>query len=241
VVLFDTLDEKGRPVQAAAHAGKTGIVYIVNRLTGKLIRKSAPFVDISDNFMTSLGPTPKTVWPANHGGAMWQPPAYSPQTKYMYQQGINEAHDYTVRQPLPEVYKPGTPIRGQYSGGDMPTNMKVFTPNGTLSAIDVATGKIAWQHKSDRPYFSGVLATAGGLVFTGEMNGDFVAHDAKTGQKVWRYPLGAGVCTPPITYRVKGVQYVAIGAGGCHGGEIFMQNEGKAIFGDVFAIFALPE
>ena len=48
-----------------------------------------------------------------------------------------------------------------------------------------------------------------------------------------------GVCTPPITYRVKGVQYVAVGAGGCHGGEIFMQNEGKGIFGDVFAIFAL--
>ena len=240
VVLFDTVDEKGQPVQAAAHAGKTGLLYIVNRLTGKLIRKSPPFVDVSPSFMTALGPTPTTVWPANHGGAMWQPPAYSPQTKYFYQLGINEAHDYTVRQPLPEIYKPGTPIRGQYSGGDMPVNMKVFTPNGTLSAIDVATGKIAWQHKSDRPYFSGVLATAGELVFTGEMNGDFVAHDARTGEKVWRYPLGMGVCTPPITYRVKGVQYVAVGAGGCHGGEIFMQNEGKGIFGDVFAIFALP-
>jgi PQQ-dependent dehydrogenase (methanol/ethanol family) len=241
VVLFDTVDDKGKPVAAAAHAGKTGILYIVNRLTGKLIRKSPPFVDVSANFMTPLGPEPKTIWPANHGGAMWQPPAYSPQTKYLYQLGVNEAHDYIVNKPLPETYKPGTPIRGQYSGGDMPLNMKVFTPNGTFSAIDVATGKIAWQVKSDRPYFSGVLATAGGLVFTGEMNGDFVAHDARTGKKAWSFPLGAGVCTPPITYAVKGVQYVAVGAGGCHGGEIFMQNEGKGIFGEVFAIFALPD
>jgi alcohol dehydrogenase (cytochrome c) len=154
---------------------------------------------------------------------------------------VNEAHDYIVNKPLPEVYKPGTPIRGQYSGGDMPLNTKVFIPSGTFSAIDVATGAIAWQVKSERPYFSGVLATAGGLVFTGEMNGDFVAHDAKTGKKVWSFPLGAGVCTPPITYRLKGVQYVAVGAGGCHGGEIFMQNEGKGIFGEVFAIFALPD
>jgi alcohol dehydrogenase (cytochrome c) len=241
VILFDTVDEKGRPVQAAGHAGKTGIVYIVNRLTGKLIRKSQPFVDISANFMTPLGPEPKTVWPANHGGAMWQPPAYSPQTKYFYQLGVNEAHDYIVNKPLPQVYKPGTPIRGQYSGGDMPLNNRVFIPNGTFSAIDVATGAIAWQYKSSRPLFSGVVATAGGLVFTGEMNGDFIAFDAKTGKKVWTYPLGAGVCTPPITYKIKGVQYVAVGAGGCHGGEIFMQNEGKAIFGDVFAIFALPD
>ena len=121
------------------------ILYIVNRLTGKLIRKSPPFVDVSDNFMTALGPEAKTVWPANHGGAMWQPPAYSPQTGYFYQLGINEAHDYIVNKPLPEIYKPGTPIRGQYSGGDMPVNNKVFIPNGTFSAIDVATGKIAWQ------------------------------------------------------------------------------------------------
>jgi hypothetical protein len=53
--------------------------------------------------------------------------------------------------------------------------------------------------------------------------------------------MGAGVCTPPITYRIKGVQYVAVGAAGCHGGEILMHNDGRPIFGDVFAIFALPE
>jgi glucose dehydrogenase len=89
--------------------------------------------------------------------------------------------------------------------------------------------------------YGGVLATAGGLVFMGEMNGDFNAFDAKTGEKLWHYSLGMGVCTPPITYKIKGVQYIAVGASGCHGGEILMYNDGRPIFGDVFAIFALPE
>jgi PQQ-dependent dehydrogenase (methanol/ethanol family) len=241
VVLFDTVDASGKTVPAAAQAGKTGFVYIVNRLTGKLIRKSEPFVPIGPNYMKPLSDKWMTIWPANKGGAMWSPPAYSPQTKYFYTMGVHEAHDYIANKPLPEIYKPGTPIRGQYSGGDMALNTKVFPPSGTFSAVDTSTGKIAWQYKSKRPMYGGALATASGLVFAGDMDGDFIAFDAKTGQELWRYPMGAGVCTPPITYRLKGVQYIAVGAGGCHGGEVLMHDEGRPIFGDVFAIFALPE
>jgi glucose dehydrogenase len=240
VVLFDTVDEHGKVVPAAAEAGKVGTVFIVNRLTGKLIRKSEAIVPIGPNFMKPLTDKWMTIWPANKGGAMWSPPAYSPQTKYFYTMGVNEAHDYIANKPLPEVYKPGTPIRGQYSGGDMALNTKVFPPSGTFSAVDTTTGKIAWQYKSKRPMYGGALATASGLVFAGDMDGDFIAFDAKTGKELWRYPMGAGVCTPPITYRIKGVQYVAVGAGGCHGGEVLMHDEGRPIFGDVFAIFALP-
>jgi len=241
VVLFDTVDEHGKIVPAAAEAGKVGTVFILNRLTGKLIRKSEAIVPIGPNFMKPLTDKWMTIWPANKGGAMWSPPAYSPQTKYFYTMGVNEAHDYIANKPLPEIYKPGTPIRGQYSGGDMALNTKVFPPSGTFSAVDTTTGKIAWQYKSKRPMYGGALATASGLVFAGDMDGDFIAFDAKTGKELWRYPMGAGVCTPPITYRIKGVQYVAVGAGGCHGGEVLMHDEGRPIFGDVFAIFALPE
>jgi len=241
VVLFDTVDEHGKTVPAAAEAGKVGTVFILNRLTGKLIRKSQPIVPIGPNFMKPLTDKWMTIWPANKGGAMWSPPAYSPQTKYFYTMGVNEAHDYIANKPLPEIYKPGTPIRGQYSGGDMALNTKVFPPSGTFSAVDTMTGKIAWQYKSKRPMYGGALATASGLVFAGDMDGDFIAFDARTGKELWRYPMGAGVCTPPITYRIKGVQYVAVGAGGCHGGEVLMHDEGRPIFGDVFAIFALPE
>ena len=241
VVLFDTVDENGKVVPAAAEAGKVGNVFIVNRLTGKLIRKSPAISLVNENFMKPLSSTPLTILPGSKGGAMWSPPAYSPQTKYFYTMGVNEAHDFAVKRPLPEVYKPGTPIVGQYAGGSMALNLDYIPPSGTFTAVNTETGAIAWQYKSSRPMYGGVLATASGLVFAGEMNGDFNAFDAKTGEKLWHYSLGAGVCTPPITYKIKGVQYIAVGASGCHGGEILMYNDGRPAFGDAFAIFALPE
>jgi hypothetical protein len=53
--------------------------------------------------------------------------------------------------------------------------------------------------------------------------------------------MGIGVCTPPITYRVKGVQYLAVGASGCHSQETQMRAEGRPVFGDTIAIFAIPD
>ena len=151
--------------------------------------------------------------------------------------GVNEGHIFVMK-PGPE-YVPDTPITGQFAGGTMATDLKTFDPTGTFSAVDVNTGKIAWQYKSDHPMYGGALATASNLVFTGEMNGNFDAFDAVSGKLLWHYNLGMGVCTPPITYRVKGVQYIAVGASGCHGGEPIMQNMGRPPFGDTLAIFAL--
>jgi alcohol dehydrogenase (cytochrome c) len=68
------------------------------------------------------------------------------------------------------------------------------------------------------------------------MNGDFSAFDAATGKKLWSTNLGTGVCSPPITYQVKGVQYVAVGANGCRGGHV---PQGRPEFSDAVAIFAL--
>jgi len=109
--------------------------------------------------------------------------------------------------------------------------------SGTLTAIDVHTGKIGWQYKSSRPMFGGVLATASDLVFAGEQTGDFSAFDARTGAKLWSHHFERGVCSPPMTYRVKGVQYIAVGANGCRGGHV---ENGKPQYDDTVAIFALP-
>jgi len=135
---------------------------------------------------------------------------------------------------------PGTPTVGQQVGGTQrPAPEDQYPIDGTLTAINVVTGKIAWQQKSDRPMFGGVLATASNLIFTGEMNGLFDAFDAVTGQKLWSQNLGIGVCTPPITYRVKGVQYVAVGAAGCNHSTGLLKDPNKSRFGDTIAIYAL--
>jgi alcohol dehydrogenase (cytochrome c) len=68
--------------------------------------------------------------------------------------------------------------------------------------------------RTEQPMIGGVLATAGGLVFTGEGNGFFKAYDAATGAELWRFQAGAGVNAPPSSYTVDGKQYIVVAAGG---------------------------
>jgi glucose dehydrogenase len=87
--------------------------------------------------------------------------------------------------------------------------------SGTLAAIDLkAEGKIPWQHKMEDPLIGGILATAGGLVFTREGKGDFAAFAANTGELRWGFNGGAGVNAAPFSYAVDGKEYVAVAAGG---------------------------
>jgi len=247
-VLMNVRDKNGKMVEAAAEANKNGHLYIVDRSNGKLIRKSDAFVPQSESIKKMIPPDniARVYYPANHGGAMWQPPAFSPLTRYFYTMAINEPHIYKVKPLKPWV--PGTPEVGQQFGNAVPTEAErkalesqMIPPSGNISAIDVDTGKIAWQYQSDHLMFGGIVATASNLVFAGEVNGNIMAFDAKSGEKLWSYRMGIGVCTPPITYRVKGVQYLAVGAAGCHSQETQMKKEGRPIFGDTIAIFALPK
>jgi alcohol dehydrogenase (cytochrome c) len=246
VILMDAMDEHGKMVPAAAEAGKVGNVFIVNHITGKLLRKSEPFVTQSANIFTV---PPKEgrimVYPASNGGSQWSPAAYSPRTHDFYVMGVNEAAYYSTREVVP--YKPGTPVVGQVMGGRLGFIMNGEEPtiplSGTLTAINVNTGKIDWQHKTELPLVGGVLATASDLIFTGELDGNLDAFDARTGKKLWNFNLGVSVGAPPITYRVKGVQYVAVAAGGlsANGWPRVNGKLGRPVYGDVIAIFALPD
>ena len=175
VILFDAKDENGKIVPAAAEAGKVGNVFIVNRLTGKLLHKSDAFVQQSREHVHHVpATTPVTRYPGINGGNLWSPAAYSPLTHNFYVMG-EQPGLYRDRFTRSSQYVPGTPTVGQHGGrhrsGPRP---RINIPiDGTLTAINVDTGKIAWQQKSDRPMFGGVLATASNLVFTGEMNGNF--------------------------------------------------------------------
>lgn len=244
VIFLDARDGQGNVVPAAAEAGKVGNVFIVDRLTGKLLRKSDPFVLQSSTMWTVPSDKPVTIYPSVNGGSLWSPAAYSPRTHDFYVMGVNEASTYTSKRVTP--YVPGAPVIGQVIGGDMAIALdgpakNTIAPSGTLSAVDVDTGRLTWQYKADLPMVGGVLATASDLVFAGEMNGYLDAFDARKGTKLWHFYLGTGVDAPPITYRVKGVQYVAVGAGGLAAGghPQLMAKRGRPANGDVIAIFAL--
>ncbi len=237
VILFDARDAHGNVVPAAAEAGKVGNVYVVNRLTGALLHKT-PFVMQSANMFEVPGATPITRYPGINGGSLWSPAAFSPLTHDFYVMGVNQAYSVTAFAMKPYVF--GTPTVGQQTGGSQKPEADPFPPSGTLVAVNVDTGKVDWQDKTDQPLYGGVLATASNLVFIGEMNGYFDAFDARNGKKLWRYFLGVGLCTPPITYRVKGVQYIAMGASGCARGQEYLNQTNLPQFADTLAIFALP-
>jgi alcohol dehydrogenase (cytochrome c) len=202
--LFDVKDDSGRTVPAAAEAGKTGWLYIVDRRDGRPIRKSQEFTPHTNMFTRPL-PQGIRQKAGAFGGSEWSPPAYSPQTGYAYVLGLDMAIEYKVRH---ERRDPGSWWVGgaYYAASDKPA--------GTFSAIDVNTGRIAWQAKFDKPMIGGALATAGGLVFTGTSDKRVVAFDARSGAVLWQYNAPAGVNAPPVTYSIDGEQYVAVAAGG---------------------------
>ena len=224
VVLFD-VHRRGRIIPAAAEAGKVGWVFIVNRQTGKLIRKSEPFVMISKNVFTTPTAEGVDMLPGANGGAEWSPPAYSPQTHYLYILAMDQLMHFTTKpaRSVPGLIRLGSAFTNVAPGG---------IQDGPFVALDVESGKIAWQYKAPQPLIGGALATAGGVVFMGEGNGWFDAFDAKSGQRLWRYNLGAGVNAPPVTYEVNGEQYLAVAAGG--------NFQLSYPYGDVVAIFKLP-
>ena len=224
VVLFDT-KVNGKTVPAAGEAGKVGWFFIVNRDTGKLIRKSEPFVPMTDNMFSKPTKEGVEMLPGANGGAEWSPPAYSPDTGMVYILGLNQLMTFTTQKV--------STVPGQIRLGSTFKNVKgdKAQQSGTFTAIKVNDGKIAWQAKTPQPMMGGALATAGGLVFTGEGNGWFDAFDAQSGKKLWRYNLGAGVNAPPITYEVDGKQYIAVAAGGNY--QLGFPR------GDTIAIFAL--
>jgi outer membrane protein assembly factor BamB/mono/diheme cytochrome c family protein len=207
VVLFDTTDH-GRTVPAAGEAGKTGWFYIVNRDTGKLIRRSEPFVDQSKNMFAQPTKEGVQMLPGANGGAEWSPPAFSPITHDAYILGMNQLMTFTTGDD--PGFQPGA-IR---LGSSFTNVAKDSLQNGVFTAINVDTGKVAWQYQAKQPLIGGALATAGNLVFMGEGDGYFDAFDATSGAKLWKFNLGAGVNAPPITYTVNGVQYIAVASGG---------------------------
>ena len=223
VVLFD-VHQNGQTIPAAGEAGKVGWFYIVDRRNGKLIKRSDAYVAMTKNMFSQ--PTAKGVvmLPGANGGAEWSPPAYSPQTHYAYVLGMDQLMNFTTHK---DPYQSGRIRLGSAFTNVAPHGVQ----DGRFVAIDTETGKIAWTVMTRQPLIGGALATAGNLAFFGEGNSWFNAVDAKTGKRLWRFSLGAGVNAPPVTYEVNGQQYVAVAAGG--------NFQLTFPYGDTIAIFKL--
>jgi alcohol dehydrogenase (cytochrome c) len=204
-ILVDVKDAQGRTVPGVLHAGKTGHVYVHNRNDCSLIRFSEAMVP-QENMWVLPTKEGARMLPGANGGVEWSPMAVNPNLGLSYAINLHQPMTYHVEStPYP---------KGKlWLGGAF----KVIPPEeqwGNVTAVDYNTGKIRWQVKTPQPMIGGALATAGGLVFTGEGNGHFKAYDAETGAILWKFQAGAGVNAPPASYTVDGKQYIVVAAGG---------------------------
>ncbi len=204
-ILVQVRDQSGNVVDGVLQAGKTGRVYVNKADDCSLIRFSEPMVPQKN--MWALPTANGTVMlPGANGGVEWSPMAVNPLLGVTYAINLHQPMTYTL---TPAPYPEGK----LWLGGAF----KVIPGAeqwGNVTAVDYNTGRIVWQVRTEQPMIGGILATAGGLVFTGEGNGFFKAYDAATGAELWRFQAGAGVNAPPSSYTVDGKQYIVVAAGG---------------------------
>lgn len=204
-VLVDVPGKDGKTVPGVLHAGKTGHLYVNDRSDCSLIRFSEAMVP-QENMWVLPTKDGARMLPGANGGVEWSPIAVDPKLGLAYAINLHQPMTYHVDS-------------SPYPGGKLWLGgaFKVIPTEeqwGNISAVDYGTGKIRWQVKTPQPMIGGALATAGGLVFTGEGNGTFEALDSETGSVLWTFQAGAGVNAPPASYTVDGRQYVVVGAGG---------------------------
>ena len=236
----------GKPIKAAALANRNGFFYVIDRTTGKFVY-AIPLVD-GINWTTGIdpvtgrpseveamkpkqgGPAVQPIIPGLEGGTNWFPPAYDPTTGTMFVGQNQWGMGLTAWEKKKLVYKPGDLYMGvdyqMYRMGDT---------IGRIKAIDVANKKVIWELKSPLPVFAGMLATKGGVLFTGDERGRLLAIDSKTGKLLWNFQTGSGINASPITYELDGTQYVAV-LSGLGGDPSFYYSAPKGGMLWVFAI-----
>ena len=210
-VLFDG-EIDGKPRKLLAQASRNGYFFVLDRTNGKNI-VTAPFVKANwakgiDSKGTPI-PNPEKepqidgalVSPNQGGAANWPPPSFSPATGLFYVNATRGFSEYYI-----------------YDDSDKPEgwggNDRGGAGQAMLQALDYKTGKPRWTHKWEgQSAHSGVLSTAGNLVFTGDPSNNFVVLNAATGQPLWHANLDSSVSNGPITYKLDNTQYVVVGAG----------------------------
>jgi glucose dehydrogenase len=204
-ILLDVKDKAGKAVAAVMHGGKTGHVYIHRRDNGELIRFSQAMIPQENMWVLPTAGGARML-PGANGGVEWSPMAYNAKLRMTYALNLHQPMTYHVE-------------AAKYPGGKLWLGgaFKIIEGEkqwGRLAAVNVDTGKLAWKFNTEQPLIGGALATGGDLVFYGEGNGLIRALDAKNGKLLWQYNCGAGANAMPVSYSVKGRQYVAMGCGG---------------------------
>lgn len=228
IVLADVaIDGKSTPV--AMQSNRNGFFYVIDRRDGRFLY-AEPTID-GINWTHGIDPVSgrpaineamrahfggdevKVLVPGLSGSGNWFPMAFNPETQVAFLPLNTWGGGLQAFDADEVVYEAGAGYVGATSW-----TYRRGQHIGHLKAFDVRRRKWLWDVPSTQPMHAGVLATASGLVFTGDQLGFFMALDQRNGKVLWRYQTGSGINASPITYRVDGRQYLAILSG--YGGNL---------------------
>ncbi len=211
-VLIDT-EIRGKQRKVVLHANRNGFFYALDRVTGEFLR-ATQLIDkvtwakgIDDKgrpmFLPNSDPTPQGNWvcPSVKGATNWMGQSYNPGTGLLYLLTLEQCGMFYSSSQKPE------PMKNFSGGGATEEGGQVI-----LRALDPKTGKRVWQYPMTGlgRMWTGTVSTAGGVLFSGDDDGNLVALDAKSGKNLWHFNMGELLTASPITYSVEGKQYVAI-------------------------------
>jgi alcohol dehydrogenase (cytochrome c) len=205
----------GERRKLVAQASRNGWFFVLDRATGRNIVSTEYIktnwtkgIDAKGQPIPNPAKEPQTdgalVSPNQGGGQNWPPPSFSPLTGLFY---ANASRGFSVYY----LYEDENDEKPQGWGG----NDRGGWSEAMLQAIDYRTGKVAWSHTwtGSSSVRSGVLSTAGNVLFAGDASANFVAFDAAKGVPLWHSGLHTSISNGPITYALDGGQYVVVGAG----------------------------
>ncbi len=199
----------GKTRKLVAVSGKDGLMHVLDRETKEHLYEVP--VTTRSNVEVPLSSTEAIhVCPGVLGGVQWNGPAFNPRTNMLYVNAVDWCG--TFREAKEARFVAGQIYMGGIHVADPPEKAR-----GWLTAVDASTGKVAWKYESSKPMLAAVTTTSGDLVFTGELTGDFLALDAKTGKVLHRFYTGGTMNGGVISYAINGKQYVAIASGSASG------------------------
>jgi len=218
-----SLPVNGHPRKVIVTGGKTALFDVLDAATGAFLFSQDVGIQ---NIVTAVDPqtgakttnpalepeagVAKLMCPNSIGARNWMSTALNPDTGVLFVPVLENCADYT--------YSPGDAAQTAKGGIDVHFGARV-PPNhdgnfGRLVALDLRKHRISWAHRQRLPLISSALATGGGLVFVGDVDRNFSAYDDRTGKVLWEARLSAPAESFPVTYSVKGQQYIAVVAGG---------------------------
>ena len=248
------IDVGGQKRKVIMQLNRNGFLYVIDRTNGKLLVANAfekvnwaSHVDketgrpVETDIAKSIRAGMATEhWPSTRGGKNWQHAAFNPDTGMLYANTFHEGRMYKHLETKPRVVGQ----RYQFIE-NLPLPRAADQPVGHMEAIDPLTAQKKWRTPlMDFQIWSAMLATGGGLLFTGKETGEFIAVDADTGEIVWQFQTGSGINAMPVTYTHRGRQYVTVlsGIGGLYWNIAREQLKDKVPQGGSVWTFALvPE